>query len=60
MSSSLGAISSYNLAMQQLQMSLIKNSIDMQKQAVDILLNGNAGRAVSPSENLGTNVDISI
>lgn len=57
--SDLGAISSYTLAVQNMQMSLIKNSIDMQKQAVEILL-GDNNRSVSPSETLGQNVDISI
>lgn len=57
--SDLGAISSYTLAVQNMQMSLIKNSIDMQKQAVEILL-GENNRSVSPSETLGQNVDVSI
>lgn len=60
MSSNLGAISSYVLAVQDMQMSLIKANIDMQKQAIDILLNANSDRSVAPSETLGTNVDISI
>lgn len=60
MSSDLGAVSSYALAVQQMQMSLIKTNIDMQKQAIDILLNANSDRSVAPSETLGTNVDISL
>ena len=60
MSAQLGAISTYALSVQQLQMSLIKADINMQKQAVDILLNLDNNRLVAPSESLGTNVDISI
>lgn len=55
----LGAISSYTLAVQQMQMSLIKNSVDMQKQAIEILL-GNNDRSVAPSATNGHNVDVSI
>lgn len=60
MSAQLGAISTYALSVQQLQMSLIKADIDMQKQAIDILLNPDNNRSVAPSEILGTNIDISI
>ncbi len=60
MSAQLGAISTYALSVQQLQMSLIKADINMQKQAVDILLNPDNNRSVAPSEILGTNIDISI
>lgn len=60
MSSDLGAIGSYALAVQQMQMSLIKANIDMQKQAIDILLNNGSERSVAPSDTLGTNVDVSI
>ena len=56
--SELGAISSYALAVQNMQMSLIKNAVEMQQQAVEMLLDNN--RVVSPSEILGTNIDISI
>lgn len=37
--SDLGAISSYALAMQNVQMSLLKNAVEAQQQAVEILLN---------------------
>lgn len=60
MSSNLGAIGSYALAVQDMQMSLIKANIDMQKQAIDILLNANPDRTVSASSTLGSNVDVSI
>lgn len=56
--SDLGAISSHLLAVQNLQISLIKNAAQMQQQAVEILLDNN--RVVSPSETLGTQIDISI
>ncbi len=58
--SDLGAISSYALAMQSLQMSLIKTNIEAQQQAVEILLNTDNSRVVSASETLGQNIDISV
>ena len=58
--SDLGAISSYALAMQNVQMSLLKNAVEAQQQAVEILLNPDNRRVVSPSETLGTNIDISV
>ncbi len=58
--SDLGAISSYALAMQSLQMSLIKTNIEAQQQAVEILLNPDNSRVVSASETLGQNIDISV
>ena len=58
--SDLGAISSYALAMQNVQMSLLKNAVEAQQQAVEILLNPDNSRVVSPSETLGTNTDISV
>lgn len=60
MSSNLGAIGSYALAVQDMQMSLIKANIDMQKQVIDILLNASTDRMVSASSTLGSNVDVSI
>ena len=59
MSASIGAIGQYQIAMQQMQLSMIKNNIDMQKQVIDVLLNPE-NRAVPTSENLGQNIDISI
>lgn len=58
--SDLGAISSYALAMQNVQMSLLKNAVEAQQQAIEILLNPDNSRVVSPSETLGTNIDISV
>ena len=58
--SDLGAISSYALAMQNVQMSLLKNAVEAQQQAVEILLNPDNSRVVSPSETLGTNIHISV
>lgn len=60
MPSPLGAVSSYTLAVQNMQMSLIKTNIDLQKQAVDILLNPDNNRSVAPSSSLGTQVDIQV
>lgn len=58
--SDLGAISSYALAMQNIQMSLLKNTVEAQQQAAEILLNPDNSRIVSASETLGTNIDISV
>lgn len=58
--SDLGAISSYALAMQNVQMSLLKNTVEAQQQAAEILLNPDNSRIVSASETLGTNIDISV
>lgn len=38
MSSEIGAISQYALSVQQMQLSLIKANIDLQKQAIEVLL----------------------
>lgn len=56
--SELGAISSYALAIQQMQLSLIKNSVEMQQKTIEVLL-GDESRAISPS-NVGQNVDVSL
>lgn len=56
--SELGAISSYALAVQNMQMSLIKTQIDMQQQSVEILLD--SSKSVPSSNYLGQNIDISI
>lgn len=56
--SDLGAISSYALAVQNMQMSLIKNQVEMQQQALEILLYPE--RTVPASSSLGQNVDISL
>lgn len=42
-----------------MQMSLIKNAIEMQQQVMETLL-GDSAAVVPPSENLGHNIDISI
>ncbi len=57
--SELGALSSYALSIQQMQMSLLKNSIEMQQQAIEVLL-GDNNRVVPSSDSVGTNVDVSI
>ena len=54
--SELGALSSYALAVQNMQMSLIKNQVEMQQQAVEILLDPE--RSVPVSSSLGLNLDI--
>lgn len=58
--SDIGAIGSYILATQTAQISMIKQSAEMQQMALDILLNGDANRTVSASETHGQNVDISV
>ena len=54
----LGAISSYALAVQNMQMSLIKNQVDLQQQAIEVLLD--SSRMVSTSATTGQNLDLSI
>lgn len=56
--SELGALSSYALAVQNMQMSLIKNQVEMQQQAIEILLDPSS--SVPASETLGQNLDISL
>lgn len=56
--SELGAISSYALAVQNMQMSLIKTQIDIQQQSIEILLD--SSKSVPSSNYLGQNIDISI
>lgn len=56
--SELGAVSQYALAVQQMQMSLIKSNVELQQQAVEVLLENS--RAVPASDTLGCNVDVSI
>ncbi|MBS4773268.1 MAG: hypothetical protein KHX55_03205 [Proteobacteria bacterium] len=56
--SELGALSSYALAIQQTQMSLIKNSAEMQQKLVEVLFEDN--RSVPASSDVGQNVDVSI
>ena len=58
MSTDLGALSSYTLAVQQMQVSLIKNAVDMQKQMVETLFEDN--RVVPSSSTVGQNVDTCI
>lgn len=57
--SDIGAISSYTLAIQQMQLSLIKNSAEMQHKTIEVLL-GEDTRAISSDSPIGKTVDISI
>lgn len=54
----IGAISSYALAMQQLQLNIIKQNAEMEQQITEILLNPD--RMVAASNDKGTVVDVSI
>ena len=56
--SELGAISSYALAMQQLQLNIIKQTAEMQQEIVEILSDPN--RTVSASQDKGSQIDIEI
>lgn len=56
--SELGSLSSYAMAIQQTQMSLIKNSAEMQQKLVEVLFEDN--RNVPASSDVGQNVDVSI
>lgn len=57
--SELGALSSYALSVQQMQMSLIKNAVEMQQEVIEVLL-GDDSRIVAPSATNDHNVDITI
>ena len=57
--SDIGAISSYTLAIQQMQLSLIKNSAEMQQKTIEVLL-GDDTRAVSSDSFVGRTVDIEL
>ena len=54
----LGPIGSYAIAMQQLQMSIIKQSNEATQQVVEMLLD--ASRFAPTSEDKGTQIDINI
>ncbi len=54
----LGAISSYMVAIQQLQMSIIKQNAEATQQIVEIL--ADASRSAPVSENKGTQIDINV
>ena len=54
----LGAISSYILAAQQLQVTMVKQSMEAEQQLAEVLLD--ASRVVSTSTDKGTQLDISI
>ena len=56
--SEIGAISSYALAMQQLQLSIIKQNAETQQQIVELLLDPNRTAPVSPDK--GTQIDLNI
>lgn len=56
--SELGAISSYALAVQEMQMSLIKEQIEAQQQMIEVLLDPD--RSVPVSKTVGQNVDMSL
>ena len=56
--SELGAIGSYTLAIEQLQLSLIKQSAEADRQIVETLMDST--RMVQPSAEKGTQVDKSI
>jgi hypothetical protein len=57
--SNLGALSSYAFAIQQVQLSIMKNSIENQHQAIEILL-GDDNRSIAPSDLIGTCVNIEL
>lgn len=56
--SELGAVSSYALAVQEMQMSLIKEQIEAQQQMIEVLLDPD--RSVPVSKIVGQNVDMSL
>ncbi len=54
----IGALGSYALAVQEMQMSLIKEQIEAQQQMIETLLDPD--RSVPTSSTVGKNVDISL
>lgn len=54
----LGSISSYALAMQQLQLNVIKQSTEAEQQLAEVLIE--ASRNVAPSTDKGVNIDITV
>lgn len=56
--SEIGALSSYALAMQQLQLNIVKQNAEMQQQIVEVLLDPERTAPVSTDK--GTQVDLSI
>ncbi len=54
----IGALSSYALAMQQVQVNIIKQNAEMQQQTAEILLNPD--RMVSASADKGQIVDMNV
>ncbi len=55
----MGVMSSQMIAIQQMQLSLIKNGAEMQQKVVEVLL-GDDTRAISHSDFVGTMVDVSL
>ncbi len=56
----LGALGQYALNVQNMQVALIKNQVQLQQKAVDILMDAAHDVSVAPSETLGTHLDISV
>ena len=56
--SEIGAIGSYALAMQQLQLSIIKQNAEMQQQIVEVLLDPN--RTAPASSDKGMQIDFNV
>lgn len=56
--SEIGALGSYALAMQQIQLSIIRQNAEMQQQVAEVLLDTN--RTVTASVDKGVCVDVSI
>ena len=54
----IGSITSYVASMQQLQMSLIKQSQETQEQLIEVLMD--AARSVTTSSDKGNSLDINI
>lgn len=54
----IGALGSYALAMQQLQLNVIKQNTEMQQQVVEMLLD--SARTAPQSTDKGTKVDLNV
>jgi len=55
--SELGSISSYMLAIKQVQVSLLKNTAEMQQKTIEVLLGDDTNR-ISANDMVGKNVDV--
>lgn len=56
----LGALGQYALNVQNMQVALVKNQVQLQQKAIEVLMEAAHDVSVAASETLGTNLDISV